>query len=616
MKQKQAPTPNRTLLSSSTLLIFIAFTAMTVFASCFGAHQSNVSACTTDYISGDDYVLESNANDGSFQSFVLRLKSTGSDESFAGFTNLASDGSMIYPQPSDFFSTGELIENLHYKTVFLKRKPEDSCSYGNHVLADVPNLKVKIVASAPDNFTSVAKLTVSIEGNVVEHSTQDLLMIAVKLTGLKFKKGIDGFTYDVDSSIVIPVKFIDAPQSSADINYSATTVNERTENDGQVSEQITIDLTNAKTFAKSSGTLDANEVSFSGASVPSGLTPVVTVVSSTQAKLSFTGSATTHATANSVTGVKMTLAEAAFSSSGVSNRELTFGIQFSDPAPVASLDYSADGVSESQTNNGAVADFIDMTLTNDTFSVASGDFSENTHYTLTGVPTGLTPVLTRTSATTARLSFMGTAASHAASDSVNGLTFTWLAAAFTSASAPSDGSQTHNFSITFKDPFILLYSGGSSDGNLGGRAGADALCVGQKPGTAYQPNVRALISVDANDEIRDMPANYNIPTGQVIKGPNDATMASNWADLVDGNLSTSVVQGSVTIATHWWSGSDNIGALSANNCNAWTSANGADMASVGFTGDTNDWMFATDSGCDGSIAAPLGLPVVLCVAFE
>ena len=49
-----------------------------------------------------------------------------------------------------------------------------------------------------------------------------------------------------------------------------------------------------------------------------------------------------------------------------------------------------------------------------------------------------------------------------------------------------------------------MYSVVPHNGNLGGQAGADALCVSQQPGRYAQAH--AFLSVDETDEIRDMPA--------------------------------------------------------------------------------------------------------------
>ncbi len=56
---------------------------------------------------------------------------------------------------------------------------------------------------------------------------------------------------------------------------------------------------------------------------------------------------------------------------------------------------------------------------------------------------------------------------------------------------------------------IVMYNAGGSgfDGNLGGRAGADALCQASGNRPAGYTNFRAFLSVNGGDEIQDMPGN-------------------------------------------------------------------------------------------------------------
>ncbi|MDD2816855.1 MAG: DUF1554 domain-containing protein [Thiotrichaceae bacterium] len=142
---------------------------------------------------------------------------------------------------------------------------------------------------------------------------------------------------------------------------------------------------------------------------------------------------------------------------------------------------------------------------------------------------------------------------------------------------------------------VVIYSltsdgGGNQAGNMGGRAGADALCAasGARPLTGATANTqyRAFLSVSATDEIRDMPTNYNVPTTLPIVGNYPAAtttpIVGNWAALLNGTTLTTTMQ-LATGATNvgYWTGSDGTGAISAarGNCNGWTSN------LVGVTGD-------------------------------
>jgi PKD repeat protein len=154
----------------------------------------------------------------------------------------------------------------------------------------------------------------------------------------------------------------------------------------------------------------------------------------------------------------------------------------------------------------------------------------------------------------------------------------------------TDGSQetlTTTLMITINKPIqITMFSAGRFNGNLkkseaDGRAGADALCLAAKPADLVASNVRAFISVNTDDEIRDMPANYGVPTTIPVVGPTDIQIADDWADLFDHStdslLSTLRAAGITpnTVENHWWSGANTQGALSdaARTCGQWTRDN-------------------------------------------
>lgn len=117
----------------------------------------------------------------------------------------------------------------------------------------------------------------------------------------------------------------------------------------------------------------------------------------------------------------------------------------------------------------------------------------------------------------------------------------------------------------------LWLSTDSAQGNFGGRAGLDTHCDTDpnKP-VVVGSTTRAFISVDANDEIRDMPSNYSIPANQVIYRRDGVTqIAANFTALLNAdtvNLDNAV--GAPFLIS--WTGSLADGSLSANHCNGWT----------------------------------------------
>lgn len=141
------------------------------------------------------------------------------------------------------------------------------------------------------------------------------------------------------------------------------------------------------------------------------------------------------------------------------------------------------------------------------------------------------------------------------------------------------------------------------DGNLGGRAGADALCQASANRPAGSANAHAFISVAAGDAIADMPGNYGVPTTGTISGPTGTLIANNWVDLLDGSISvdlqTAGVLGAATL--HWFTGSNADGSLSAFNCSGWTSNAGAVQSTTGRRDRTdNTWIDFLNPFCNNT----------------
>lgn len=143
----------------------------------------------------------------------------------------------------------------------------------------------------------------------------------------------------------------------------------------------------------------------------------------------------------------------------------------------------------------------------------------------------------------------------------------------------------------------------SNDGNLGDRAGADALCDadGNKP-SVPGGTTRAFISISASDEIRDMPASYGIATNEIIYRSDGTTqIASNYAALLDTS-STSLVNAIDTSPQFIWTFSDDTGALDANNCSG-----GASTAGNGFRGNVSSTDTNSLALSSGACSASHGL---------
>lgn len=154
---------------------------------------------------------------------------------------------------------------------------------------------------------------------------------------------------------------------------------------------------------------------------------------------------------------------------------------------------------------------------------------------------------------------------------------------------------------------IVLYDAGGDayDGDLGGRAGADAICAASanRPMGAEYTNFRAFISISDSDEIRDMPTRYGVPIDVPIVGGDGTTqLAPNWAGLLDGNIDTTLElagsRGGVSEA--WWSGSQSNGSLDTDNCSGWTSASAGLPGQIGDDESMDDrWLIGWGTyNCD------------------
>lgn len=144
------------------------------------------------------------------------------------------------------------------------------------------------------------------------------------------------------------------------------------------------------------------------------------------------------------------------------------------------------------------------------------------------------------------------------------------------------------------------------DGLLGGRSGADAFCAGEKPSGLHCSNVRAFLTVNANDEIRDMPSNYGFSSGSPMyfydRSANALTLfATSWADALDGSIQVTPHEGLGCCSTalyDFWTGSNNDGSHATNppwdyTCDGWVSTANLGMQGE-FDSDTS-WIRGPDN---------------------
>ncbi len=302
--------------------------------------------------------------------------------------------------------------------------------------------------------TSATVLTLSFTGNAASHANaNDTSSVSLTLNAAAFTSGVASTNNNPQS---LSIDFNDA----STLTYSGTSFAESSTNLGAITATRTITLAN-DTFVAGGTYTSGSEYTVSG--VPAGLTLVVTRTSATVLTLSFTGNAGSHANSNDTSSVSLTLNAAAFTSTtaSASNNPQSLSIDFSDPS---TLTYSGTSFAEAAANDGSITATRTITLANDTF-VAGGTYTANTEYSVTGVPAGLTFVVTRTSATVLTLSFSGNAASHANANDTSSISLTLNAAAFTSTTA-SASNNPQSLSIDFIDPAPGAFAiAGATNGN-------------------------------------------------------------------------------------------------------------------------------------------------------
>jgi hypothetical protein len=138
-----------------------------------------------------------------------------------------------------------------------------------------------------------------------------------------------------------------------------------------------------------------------------------------------------------------------------------------------------------------------------------------------------------------------------------------------------------------------------------------AAAVGSFPGVPSD-NVRALLTVDAADEIRDMPQLYGVPIDRPVVSPSQSLVARDWADLLDGEIEQSLYSaGVLTGAVFWYTGSTAFGTVAPTTCSGWTDGSTLYDGRYGHRMDTDHgWISRHDATCGVSHY------YVLCLAWE
>lgn len=122
----------------------------------------------------------------------------------------------------------------------------------------------------------------------------------------------------------------------------------------------------------------------------------------------------------------------------------------------AHLLLSTSSYREDQSNNGLVSGNASITTANGASFATTGTLTEGVHYTTSNIPNGLDVTINVSNNSTASFTISGSASNHAASNSANNLSITFLNPAI-SGGVGSLFSASMTFSIDFIDPYQIVY---------------------------------------------------------------------------------------------------------------------------------------------------------------
>lgn len=137
----------------------------------------------------------------------------------------------------------------------------------------------------------------------------------------------------------------------------------------------------------------------------------------------------------------------------------------------------------------------------------------------------------------------------------------------------------------------FFFVGGSEAADFGGRVEADEICstrAEQYSNLGWMScsgDIMAFLSVSEDDEIRDIPTNYDVNTDLPIYllHPSVQTrIGDNWNDLLDGSIANNMV-------SSFWSSSNNDGSLDGDACQGWTEVS-QDSVNVGGFDYEDNWI--------------------------
>ncbi|MEQ8472614.1 MAG: LamG-like jellyroll fold domain-containing protein [Marinoscillum sp.] len=323
------------------------------------------------------------------------------------------------------------------------------------------------------------------------------------------------------------------------ITFGGSGFVETVANEGAVDGSISITLT-GDTFqdVDADNLLDVGTEVFLP-SLPEGFTPIITLNSSTEAVLTLSGNAKSHQDDDDIDDFNIVFDNSAFTSSQASAianatgpAQSGYGIDFSDNT--SSVSYFGTGFSESPLNDGSVSGSITIALTGDTFEDpnANNQLEPGSEIVISGLPDGLTPLITLLSTDTAIVTLIGNALSHSFSDAVEAISVTFLDAAFTSNTAAAVANATGpyvpaGFRVDFEDNATLSYSGSGfveSEDNDGSLVGS--IVMNLSNASFQDDDLDSLLDVGSEVLINSVPGGMD----PVLKIDSNAVTGAYWEE--------------------------------------------------------------------------------------
>lgn len=141
------------------------------------------------------------------------------------------------------------------------------------------------------------------------------------------------------------------------------------------------------------------------------------------------------------------------------------------------------------------------------------------------------------------------------------------------------------------------------------RAAADSLCEMARTSEMDDRKIRALISINAADQIADMPTHFELPTNKPFIGDLGVQIAVDFADLLDSALEANLgsALSGVEADEKFWTGSTSEGLVDVDTCSEWRSETVLGTTGLSTALDAN-WMKNTGEDCASTLK-------LICVAF-